>query len=73
VTLRPLLEFCRAPRRAPDLVDAVIGAELASATAQPPRGDPRAAAGRAWQHLRRGEVSELVAKARNRFRREDTL
>jgi glycosyltransferase involved in cell wall biosynthesis len=69
VVLAPLLEFCRAPRRAPDLVDPVLGPEIASRGDRPPRGDPRAAAGRAWQHLRRGELSELAGKARNRFRR----
>lgn len=67
--LRPVVEFCRAPRRAPDLVDPVLGPELRSGASDAPSGDPRAAAGRAWGHLRHGEISELVAKARNRFRR----
>jgi glycosyltransferase involved in cell wall biosynthesis len=68
--LAPLVEFCRTPRRAPDLTDAILGPEIAAGTSRPPRGDRRAAAGRAWEHLRRGEVSELLGKARNRFRRE---
>jgi glycosyltransferase involved in cell wall biosynthesis len=71
--LAPLVEFCHAPRRAPDLVDPILGPELASGTVEAPRGDPRAAAGRAWEHVKKGEVGELLDKARNRFRREGNV
>jgi glycosyltransferase involved in cell wall biosynthesis len=70
--LAPLVEFCRAPRRAPDLTDPILAPEIATGGSRPPRGDRRAAAGRAWEHLRRGELSELLGKARNRFRRGST-
>ncbi|MGZ4689734.1 MAG: glycosyltransferase [Acidimicrobiia bacterium] len=69
VVLEPLLAFCRAPARAPDLADPVFGPEIASPSATAPRVDARAQAGRAWQHLRRGELRTLVEKARSRISR----
>lgn len=61
--LAPLVEFCRAPRRAAD----------AGRTADPsapggrPRLTPRAAAVTAYRHLRQGGVRHLVAKVRWRL------
>lgn len=69
VVLEPLLAFCRAPVRAPDLVDPRLGAEIAAPGARPPRIDPGARAGRVWAHLRRGELSTLIHKARGHLRR----
>jgi glycosyltransferase involved in cell wall biosynthesis len=69
VVLEPLLAFCRAPVRAPDLVDPQLGREIAAPSARPPRIDAGAKAGRVWDHLRRGEISTLVEKARGHLRR----
>lgn len=68
--LAPLLEFCRRPRRAPDLTDPRQRAML---------GDPMLQAmwgTRGWRHtvrvlfghLRNGEYDELVMKVRRRLR-----
>lgn len=70
VGLEPLLAFCRAPERAPDLLDPTLGAEIAAPSARPPRVDARAQAERAWQHLRQGEVRTFVTKVRGRLQRK---
>ena len=41
--LQPLIEFCRAPRRAPDLVDPDMAAAIPSITPRPPAHPARAA------------------------------
>jgi glycosyltransferase involved in cell wall biosynthesis/GT2 family glycosyltransferase len=69
-TLAPLLEFCRAPRRAPDLVDprqrALIGDPLLHSWGAPTWRDTL---GRVVDHARHGEYDELVRKLRGRARR----
>jgi glycosyltransferase involved in cell wall biosynthesis len=68
--LEPLLEFCRHPRRAPDLVDPDVSARLRRHLGPPPRttgwrADLRIAA----DHLRQGGPALLAAKAWSRIRR----
>jgi hypothetical protein len=68
--LQPLLEFCRAPRRAPDLVDPLISGQV---------GDPlrlrlvrrrlQRDLGIAVEHLRTGSWRALGQRTRNRLRK----
>lgn len=68
--LRPLVEFCRHPRRAPDLLDPDIAARLRRDLGPAPRA-------RGWRvdvrtgldHLREGGPALLAAKAWGRIRR----
>ncbi len=67
--LEPLLEFCRFPRRAPDLVDprqrAMIGDPIAHAFGPP---GWRNTMSRVLDHVRHREYGELAHKARRRAR-----
>jgi hypothetical protein len=70
--LRPLLEFCRAPRRAPDLVDPQLGPVLARARQQagpPPSSGLRHDLALIRQHLREGGLSQLAHRIASRVRR----
>ena len=67
--LEPLLEFCRSPRRAPDLVDPLFD------THPSPRRRGRRVVDRIRRDLeigaaviRRGDYRELLARVRNRLR-----
>jgi hypothetical protein len=69
--LQPLLRFCRAPERAPDLVDPEVVTMVTD-----PWGRSRWLGGvwrddlrRAFGHLRRGELGELKARVRSRVSR----
>ena len=68
--LEPLVEFCRNPRRAPDLVDPRMAALLNT-------GEPQMGPGpRRWreyvavakEHVRRGEYRTLARKTYTRVR-----
>jgi len=69
-TLRPLVEFCRAPRRAPDLVDPLMASTI---------GDPlntrrlrrrlQRDLGIIVEHVREGDLQGLVGRARRRASR----
>jgi GT2 family glycosyltransferase/glycosyltransferase involved in cell wall biosynthesis len=72
--LRPLLEFCRTPRHAPDLVDANrAGRDLLVAAGRPLdtgyRPSLRGDAALARQYLAQGGPGELVRRAAGRVRR----
>lgn len=66
--LAPIIEFCRAPRRAPDLVDPLVSAQV---------GDPLKVrtlkrrfardVGIAAQHLKEGDLRSLFRRARARL------
>jgi len=68
--LRPLMQFCRSPRRAPDLVDRELAISLGS-------WGPWESSGFPWRrelqlvraHLRSGGLSLLVTKVRSRISR----
>ncbi len=70
--LGPIVEFCRAPRRAPDLVDPEMAALVATvptertrrATIFSYRHDTRVIA----EHLRSGDWKSIVRKLKNRIR-----
>lgn len=68
-TLRPLVEFCRAPRRAPDL--AVLGSARAKRRVPDPRPRPtvRGDLALARTYLRAGGPVELARRAVGRVRR----
>ena len=69
--LRPLVEFCRRPRRAPDLLDPEIAARLRRDLAPAPRQVGwRAYVGITLDHLRRGGPALVVTKAWGRVRRQ---
>ena len=69
--LRPLLEFCRHPRRAPDLLDPDVSARLRRHLGPPLRATGwRADLRIAAEHLREGGPALLVAKAWSRIRRQ---
>jgi len=69
-TLRPLVEFCRTPRRAPDLVDPLMASTI---------GDPlntrrlrrrlQRDLGIVVEHVREGDLQGLVGRARRRASR----
>ena len=66
--LAPLVEFCRRPRRAPDLVDPEIAGRLRRDLGPPPRGPAwRRDVSVGWEHLRDGGPTLLLAKARSRL------
>lgn len=72
VVLEPLVEFCRAPRRAADAARwaGATAGEPAPRTAAPPRGRRLLADARAaWRHLRAGGPRQVVAKVRWRLAR----
>jgi GT2 family glycosyltransferase/glycosyltransferase involved in cell wall biosynthesis len=73
-SLRPLVEFCRSPRRAADLVERVGEADLAKPVTfrSPRRADLRADWELARQYWRDGGVSEVVRRASGRLRRKAT-
>lgn len=67
VVLAPLVDFCRRPRRAPDLVDRHLAAVLGGMLARPsPLAPLRRDLSLVRSHLRSGGVPLLVAKARSR-------
>ena len=68
-TLAPLVRFCRAPRRAPDLVDPITAAELSERPTAPPRKSWRTDVALARQYLREGGVGLLMRRAGARLRR----
>jgi glycosyltransferase involved in cell wall biosynthesis len=73
--LEPLIEFCRTPRRAPDLLDPATAASMRETFAGAPRDSRAGATG--WRrdvrlaisHLRNGGPRQMVARARGRVRR----
>ena len=68
--LEPLVEFCRRPRRAPDLLDPDVSARLRRHLGPPPRTTGwRADLRIAGDHLREGGAALLAAKAWSRIRR----
>jgi glycosyltransferase involved in cell wall biosynthesis len=72
--LRPIVEFCRDPRRAPDLVDPEMARLVATPVAERTRRPPRFIALRhdlrmLRGHLRSGELRAIVRKVVGRFRR----
>ncbi len=68
--LAPLLDFCRHPRRAPDLLDPDVSARLRRHLGPPRRTTGwRADLRIAGQHLRQGGPTLLGAKAWSRIRR----
>jgi glycosyltransferase involved in cell wall biosynthesis len=68
--LRPLVEFCRHPRRAPDLLDPLTAARLRRDLGPPPRvGGLRREQTIALDHLRDGGPTQVAAKAWSRLRR----
>jgi GT2 family glycosyltransferase len=72
VALEPLVRFCRSPRRAPDLVDALGEARLAGQTtftAAGYRPTLRGDVGLVKQYLREGGVSEVARRAAGRVRK----
>ena len=68
--LTPLVEFCRAPRRAPDLVDPEMAAALGAGVAPSPSRPTGLAAdaGIALAYLREGGLAMVVARAASRVR-----
>jgi glycosyltransferase involved in cell wall biosynthesis len=74
--LRPLLEFCREPRRAADLVDPDLGPELATARRKagpPPSRGLRHDLAVIRHHMREGGVSQLVRRGAAKVRRSIRL
>ena len=68
--LQPLVEFCRRPRRAPDLLDPDIAARMRRDLAPAPRARGwRAEVRTGLDHLREGGPALLAAKAWGRLRR----
>ncbi|HEX2384851.1 MAG TPA: glycosyltransferase [Acidimicrobiales bacterium] len=70
--LQPLLEFCRDPHRAPDLVDPRLGVVLAGARRKagpPPARGVRHYIAVARQELREGGVVQLLRRTWSRLRR----
>lgn len=65
--LAPLVAFCRAPRRAPDLVDPRLAAAIAQDPAEPPRAAVGARSRRVWRDLRRGDLRAIVDRLRVRL------
>ncbi|MFP5327114.1 MAG: glycosyltransferase family 4 protein, partial [Acidimicrobiia bacterium] len=66
--LRPLVEFCRSPRRAPDLVDHEMSREFQVAP-DSPRRDWAEDLRLAGQYLREGGPALLARRAANRMKR----
>ena len=68
--LAPLVEFCREPRRAPDLVDPEMAAALGAGVVAPVarRTGLAADAAIALDYLRKGGLGMVVARARSRVR-----
>lgn len=66
--LAPLVAFCRAPRRAPDLVDVYARRRLAYGAARSyrPKGGVRREVEIAMDHVRDGGIGLLAAKAASR-------
>ncbi|VTR76225.1 glycosyltransferase [Cellulomonas hominis] len=73
VVLAPLVEFCRAPRRAADAHRLATSDPSAPVPVTVPRVDAlralRADAAAVWRHLRAGGVRQVVAKVRWRLAR----
>jgi len=68
--LEPLVEFCRRPRRAPDLVDPETASRMRRHLGPAPRGPAwRHDLGVGWDHLRNGGPALLASKAWTRARR----
>lgn len=67
--LAPLVEFCRAPRRAPDLVDPEMAAALGAATVavDPRQKGMRGDVAIAAAYLREGGLQMVARKARSRI------
>jgi glycosyltransferase involved in cell wall biosynthesis len=70
--LRPLVEFCRRPRRAPDLIDPTYGHLVGRPPTLTPRHGLRADLHRARGHLREGGVRQVAARAASRLWRGAT-
>ena len=70
--LRPLVEFCREPRRSPDLVDPQLRAGPVAPPVEQPRWEWRRDVRIALAHLRHGGPSLLAARARSRLSRAIT-
>ncbi len=70
VVLAPLIEFCRSPRRAPDLADPDRAIHLGITAQLSSRRGLRADTRLALRYLRDGGVPLLVARARSRLRRK---
>ena len=67
--LRPLVEFCRTPRRAPDLAVASPPPPVRRRGGRPRRSSVRADVALARDYLRAGGVREVSRRAMGRFRR----
>ncbi len=68
--LEPLLEFCRAPRRAPDLVDPIMAANVADPLKlRHARRRFQRDLGIVVQHVRDGDFKSLARRAAGRARR----
>jgi glycosyltransferase involved in cell wall biosynthesis len=68
--LEPLVEFCRRPRRAPDLVDPETARRMRHHLGPAPRGPAwRRDVSLGWDHLRNGGPALLASKAWSRARR----
>lgn len=70
--LRPLVEFCRHPRRAPDLLDRLATERLRRELGPPPAvSGLRREIGIALAHLREGGPKQVAAKALSRLSRSN--
>ena len=71
VVLQPLVEFCRAPRRAPDLMDSELAEGLLSPLEIPPNrwGGVRADVGLLRAYVREGGVRLVAQKVGGRLRK----
>ncbi len=68
--LAPLVQFCRRPRRAPDLLDPETASRMRRHLGPAPRGPAwRHDLGVGWDHLRDGGPALLASKAWSRARR----
>jgi glycosyltransferase involved in cell wall biosynthesis len=68
--LEPLIDFCRAPRRAPDLVDPIMSANISDPLKiRHTRRRFQRDLGIIVQHLKDGDVRTLVRKAAGRVKR----
>jgi len=71
--LEPLVEFCRHPRRAPDLIDPETASRLRYHLGPAPRGPAwRHDVRLGWDHLRDGGPALLASKAWSRARRRSS-
>jgi len=66
--LRPLVEFCRNPRRAVDLANAITVPTIRTRRVKRPRYNPLTDLGNARDYLRAGGVRELVRRVYSRLK-----